>query len=61
MTSSSRTICVPDLSARPFGLTVQRELPFSPPALYEAPGSVLMRAEVNATFFFETVHRRLEG
>src|ERR1700761_8223523 len=56
---------VPDLSARPFDLTAERT--FARPAreLYEAwttgfdrwfaaPGSVLMRAEVDAPFFFET-------
>jgi uncharacterized protein YndB with AHSA1/START domain len=56
---------IPDLSMRPFDLTVERAFAASPAALYEAwtrgfdrwfaaPGSVLMRPEVNAVFFFET-------
>jgi uncharacterized protein YndB with AHSA1/START domain len=58
-------IRVPDLSARPFDLTVERTFGASAAALYEAwtsgfdrwfaaPGSVLMRSEVNAVYFFET-------
>jgi uncharacterized protein YndB with AHSA1/START domain len=58
----------PDLSRRPFTLTVERVMPLPPRALYRAwteqidrwfadPGSVLMRAEVDAPFFFEIVHR----
>jgi uncharacterized protein YndB with AHSA1/START domain len=56
---------VPDLSARPFDLTVERAFAASAAALYEAwtqgfdrwfaaPGSVLMEPQVNAVFFFET-------
>ncbi len=63
------TIRTPDLSARPFSLAVERIFPVSAPVLYEAwtsrfdlwfaaPGSVLMRAEVNAPFFFETEYRQ---
>ena len=55
----------PDLSERPFHLTVEREFPVPPGMLYDAwtqrlhewfaaPGSVAMRPEVNAPFFFET-------
>jgi len=55
----------PDLSSRPLGLTVTREMGASPAAIYKAwtsqidtwfaaPGSVLMKARVNAPFFFET-------
>jgi len=58
-------IAAPDLSARPFGLRVERPMAASPSALYRAwteqfdlwfaaPGSVSMRAEVNAAFYFET-------
>lgn len=58
----------PDLSRRPFTLTVDRVMPLPAQALDRAfteqidgwfadPGSVLMRAEVDAPFFFETVHR----
>lgn len=58
----------PDLSPRPFSLTVERVMKASPDVLYRAwteqfdrwfaaPGSVLMKAEVNAVFFFETVYK----
>ncbi|TGE32985.1 SRPBCC domain-containing protein [Desulfosporosinus sp. Sb-LF] len=58
-------ISIPDLSSRPFSLTVERTMPSTPNILYRAwteqfdlwfamPGSVLMKAEVNDVFFFET-------
>jgi hypothetical protein len=59
---------LPDLSRRPFRLTVERELPVPPSALcaawakrvdleFAAPGSVVMRAEGNAPFFCETADK----
>ena len=58
-------IRVPDLSARPFNLVVERLFAASAASLYwswtqgfdrwfAAPGSVLMVPVVNAVFFFET-------
>ncbi len=57
----------PDLDNRPFDLSVARRMKASPSALYAAwtarwdrwfaiPASVLMRAELNAPFYFVTEH-----
>ena len=59
------TVSPPDLSSRPYQLAVEQHIGVSPATLYEAwterfdawfaePGSVLMRGEVDAVFFFET-------
>jgi uncharacterized protein YndB with AHSA1/START domain len=64
----SRSICPPDLSPRPFSLTVERVMTASPDMLYRAwteqfdrwfaaPGSLLMKPEINSVFFFETAYK----
>jgi uncharacterized protein YndB with AHSA1/START domain len=56
---------IPDVSARPHDLTVEKDFAATAAALYQAwttgfdrwfaaPGSVLMLPQVNAVFFFET-------
>jgi uncharacterized protein YndB with AHSA1/START domain len=63
-----KPVTIPDLSSRPFSLTVERTMVTPPDVLYLAwterygswfadPGSVIMKGEVNSVFFFETVYK----
>lgn len=65
--SNLQPICPPDLSERPFRLTVERTMRAAPSVLFRAwteqidrwfaaPGTLLMKGEVNAVFFWETQH-----
>jgi uncharacterized protein YndB with AHSA1/START domain len=63
--SSKTPTRIPDLSARPFDCSAEHWYSMSPAKLYEAftsgldrwfaaPGSMLLKPEVDAVFFFET-------
>jgi uncharacterized protein YndB with AHSA1/START domain len=63
----SEPICPPDLSSRPYGLVLERTFPVPPLVLFHAwtegfdgwfaePGAILLTPEVNAPYFFETLH-----
>jgi uncharacterized protein YndB with AHSA1/START domain len=64
----SQPVRWPDHQGESFTLTVEHSMAAAPAAIYRAwtqqfdrwfaePGSVLMTGEVNAPYFFETVHR----
>jgi uncharacterized protein YndB with AHSA1/START domain len=61
-------ISVPDLSSRPLRLMSERVMLAAPEVLYRAwterfdswfaaPGSVIMKGEINSVFFFETIYK----
>lgn len=63
-----KPITIPDLSSRPMHLTVERSMDAPPDVLYQAwterldswfaaPGTVLMKAEIDGVFFFETIYK----
>jgi len=65
METSTKIICPPDLSSRPFGLTAERIIALPVEKLFKAwttqfdlwfaaPGSLLTKGEINSPFFFET-------
>ncbi|MBL4933142.1 SRPBCC family protein [Clostridium paridis] len=60
-----KVVSIPDITSRPYNLSVEREMPFEASMLYKAwteefdlwfaaPGSVIMEGKVNSVFFFET-------
>jgi uncharacterized protein YndB with AHSA1/START domain len=64
---STKSVGPPDLASRPHQMTIQRVMAAPPAVLYRAwteeidgwfaaPGAALMRAEVDAPFYFETRH-----
>jgi uncharacterized protein YndB with AHSA1/START domain len=63
----TQPICPPDLTSRPFDLVVECAVGAPPAALFDAwttgfdrwfaePGALRLTPEVNAPYFFETVH-----
>lgn len=65
-------VALPDLALRSLRVTAERVMDASPAILFRAwteqfdrwfaaPGTVLMHAEVNSVFFFETHYRSKEG